>query len=437
MLFTLGALRKIQAGCLLTVSDVVVEGEFKRISDEDLRAAVDQMTELALVTVTDDQLRADRLPGQPRVGERGDRAPLAGARTSRAALGLDRRRALLRAPGASARARRAGGRRRRDAGRRSRRRRHGQRGRHMGLVGTEVELAVIPRGTGVDFIRTYGIPPSSTTPSGSPCTAGHARDRRGPRRRSAPGRASGRRRWFVNVAGVGISGAVAKRTNESSKALGGKASYLWSTLAVFARWHNAEVRRAGRRRARAGADARGGRRQRPLPRRRNEDVPRGEPRRRPLRRPPDRRRDEGRPRPHAAEDLPGHASPPPEGGAPARPTVTVESRRAAADPARRRAAGDDAGALRGRAAGAAPARSRAARNGLPGAACRGLLPRRRRRRSGFAAGLVLSSASSRCSSSDTRRSSGSRLRIASSARRPWRTASSPLRPPCCRREGRR
>jgi DeoD family purine-nucleoside phosphorylase len=54
MLFTLGALRKIKTGCLLTVSDVVVEGEFKRISDEEMRAAVDQMTELALATVTAD-----------------------------------------------------------------------------------------------------------------------------------------------------------------------------------------------------------------------------------------------------------------------------------------------------------------------------------------------------------------------------------------------
>ncbi len=52
VLFTLGALRKVQAGCLLTVSDVIVEGEFQRISDADLRAAVDQMTELALGTVT-------------------------------------------------------------------------------------------------------------------------------------------------------------------------------------------------------------------------------------------------------------------------------------------------------------------------------------------------------------------------------------------------
>jgi purine-nucleoside phosphorylase len=52
VLFTLGALRKVQAGCLLTVSDVVVEGEFVRISDEEMRNAVDQMTELALRTVT-------------------------------------------------------------------------------------------------------------------------------------------------------------------------------------------------------------------------------------------------------------------------------------------------------------------------------------------------------------------------------------------------
>ena len=52
ILFTLGALRKIQAGCMLIVSDVVVEGEFIRISDEEMRSAVDQMTELALTTVT-------------------------------------------------------------------------------------------------------------------------------------------------------------------------------------------------------------------------------------------------------------------------------------------------------------------------------------------------------------------------------------------------
>ena len=52
VLFTLGALRGVEAGCLLTVSDVVVEGAFTRISDDELRAAVDRMTRVALATVT-------------------------------------------------------------------------------------------------------------------------------------------------------------------------------------------------------------------------------------------------------------------------------------------------------------------------------------------------------------------------------------------------
>jgi purine-nucleoside phosphorylase len=52
VLYTIGALRRVQAGCLLTVSDVVVEGEFKRITDEELQAAVDRMTRVALAAVT-------------------------------------------------------------------------------------------------------------------------------------------------------------------------------------------------------------------------------------------------------------------------------------------------------------------------------------------------------------------------------------------------
>jgi DeoD family purine-nucleoside phosphorylase len=53
-LFTVGAIRGVQSACLLTVSDIVVEGVFTRISDDDLRAAVDRMTTLALdVAVAD------------------------------------------------------------------------------------------------------------------------------------------------------------------------------------------------------------------------------------------------------------------------------------------------------------------------------------------------------------------------------------------------
>ena len=51
-LFTVGALRGVSAGCLLTVSDIVVEGEFVRITDDELRAAVDRMTRIALETAT-------------------------------------------------------------------------------------------------------------------------------------------------------------------------------------------------------------------------------------------------------------------------------------------------------------------------------------------------------------------------------------------------
>jgi DeoD family purine-nucleoside phosphorylase len=55
LLFTLGALRKVRAGCILTVSDVLLGEEFIRISDDEMRAAVDRMTELALATVTADE----------------------------------------------------------------------------------------------------------------------------------------------------------------------------------------------------------------------------------------------------------------------------------------------------------------------------------------------------------------------------------------------
>jgi DeoD family purine-nucleoside phosphorylase len=53
-LFTVGAIRGAQAGCLLIVSDIVVEGVFTRISDEEMRAAVDRMTRIALEVATDD-----------------------------------------------------------------------------------------------------------------------------------------------------------------------------------------------------------------------------------------------------------------------------------------------------------------------------------------------------------------------------------------------
>lgn len=111
-----------------------------------------------------------------------------------------------------------------------------------GLVGAErAELAVVPRGTGGDFVRTFGIP-SRLDDAVRIALGGKTRtiDLGRAEFRSAAG--DNAESYFANIASAGMSGAVAKRTNESSRApLGGKAAYLWSTIAVFAGWRNAEI----------------------------------------------------------------------------------------------------------------------------------------------------------------------------------------------------
>jgi YegS/Rv2252/BmrU family lipid kinase len=111
-----------------------------------------------------------------------------------------------------------------------------------GLAGTGgVELAVIPRGTGGDFVRTFGIP-SKLEDAVRVALDGRVRE-------IDLGRAvfqtwSGEvgKSYFANIASAGMSGAVAKRTNESTRApLGGKVAYLWSTVVVFLGWKNAEI----------------------------------------------------------------------------------------------------------------------------------------------------------------------------------------------------
>ena len=52
VLFTIAALRNVQAGCLLVISDIIHDGSFARIDDDSLRASVDQMAELALRSAT-------------------------------------------------------------------------------------------------------------------------------------------------------------------------------------------------------------------------------------------------------------------------------------------------------------------------------------------------------------------------------------------------
>jgi diacylglycerol kinase (ATP) len=111
-----------------------------------------------------------------------------------------------------------------------------------GLVGLPVtpELAVIPRGTGWDFVRTHGIP-RGIDDAVQVALTGEARTVDAGRvvyRAWDGGQAEA---VFANVASAGMSGAIAQRANETTKALGGKVSYLWATLAVFAGWSASEL----------------------------------------------------------------------------------------------------------------------------------------------------------------------------------------------------
>jgi diacylglycerol kinase (ATP) len=110
-----------------------------------------------------------------------------------------------------------------------------------GIAGrTGVEIAVIPRGTGWDFARSLGLARRLDASVGV-ALGGRARTidlGRATYRAWAGGEATS---YFANVASVGMSGAIAQRANDTTKALGGKISYVWATFAVFARWSNTEV----------------------------------------------------------------------------------------------------------------------------------------------------------------------------------------------------
>lgn len=110
-----------------------------------------------------------------------------------------------------------------------------------GIAGLDVELALIPRGTGGDFVRTFGIP-RKLDRAVEVALRGRTRaiDLGRGRYRSWAG--EDEESYFANIASAGMSGAIAKRTNETSKALGGKVSYAWATVAVFSRWRSDEVR---------------------------------------------------------------------------------------------------------------------------------------------------------------------------------------------------
>jgi YegS/Rv2252/BmrU family lipid kinase len=109
-----------------------------------------------------------------------------------------------------------------------------------GIATRDVELALIPRGTGWDFARSHGIP-RKVEAAVDVALNGRVREVDLGRGRYRTWEGAEEQRWFANAASVGMSGAIAQRANETTKALGGKASYALATLTVFARWQVGEV----------------------------------------------------------------------------------------------------------------------------------------------------------------------------------------------------
>jgi len=102
------------------------------------------------------------------------------------------------------------------------------------------DLAIIPLGTGMDFVRTYGIPNDfdaavRIAATGTPRTIDVGRVEF---REWGGGQAV---RHVGNVGSVGMSAAVAQRANGMSKALGGRATFFYALVRVFFEWQNTPV----------------------------------------------------------------------------------------------------------------------------------------------------------------------------------------------------
>ena len=103
------------------------------------------------------------------------------------------------------------------------------------------ELATIPIGTGMDFVRTHRIPTRfadavrvAREGTAVPVDVGrvcyHTWD------------GADAERCLVNVGSVGMSAAVARRVNGMSKLAGGRATFYYALVRVFLEWENTTVK---------------------------------------------------------------------------------------------------------------------------------------------------------------------------------------------------
>jgi diacylglycerol kinase (ATP) len=109
-----------------------------------------------------------------------------------------------------------------------------------GIAETGVPLATLPLGTGMDFVRTYGIP-TKFEDAVRVAVEGDTRTIDAARVAYRTWSGEDATRWFANVGSVGMSGAVAQRANSMSKRLGGRVTFFYALTRVFLAWENTEM----------------------------------------------------------------------------------------------------------------------------------------------------------------------------------------------------
>jgi len=100
-----------------------------------------------------------------------------------------------------------------------------------GLAFSDMEMGIIPAGTGNDFIRTVGIP---NDPNGALAVLEEGYSEYMDLGRHEKG-------FFINVAGVGLDAEVARATNEDVKFLTGTPAYVFALVMTLLRFSPREA----------------------------------------------------------------------------------------------------------------------------------------------------------------------------------------------------
>jgi diacylglycerol kinase (ATP) len=104
-------------------------------------------------------------------------------------------------------------------------------------VRPEAELAIVPRGSGCDFVKTFRIP-KDVEQAVAIAAGGPVRTIDLGRVRFTDWDGEPAERIFCNVASAGLTGAAADRVNRSGKPLGATIAFAWGTVVTFVGYRN-------------------------------------------------------------------------------------------------------------------------------------------------------------------------------------------------------